>query len=130
MGEWHHPAHFTGMAKAFAKTERAVNVQHAADHLLPHMRTAATAYGYTLALHGSMVRDLDLIAVPWRDDACDATKLIEVLCDCIKQATGWGNCSDRKPEAKPHGRVAVTITASFMVTVDLSIMPREASHGN
>jgi hypothetical protein len=33
--------------------------------LLPELRRVAREYGYELGLHGSMTRDLDLIAAPW-----------------------------------------------------------------
>lgn len=39
----------------------------------------ARDHGYAIGLHGSMLRDLDLIAVPWRDDASAGVKLAEAI---------------------------------------------------
>lgn len=33
-----------------------------------HLKDIAEEYGYNLLIHGSMQRDLDLVAVPWRDN--------------------------------------------------------------
>jgi len=34
------------------------------------MKQIAESYGYNLIVHGSMNRDLDLIAIPWNDHCC------------------------------------------------------------
>jgi hypothetical protein len=34
------------------------------------MKQIAESYGYNLVVHGSMNRDLDLIAIPWNDHCC------------------------------------------------------------
>jgi len=39
----------------------------------------AKEFGYNLVLHGSMNRDLDLIAIPWVDDPKDEFELIQAL---------------------------------------------------
>ena len=41
-----------------------------------YMKEIAEYYGYNLVIHGSMNRDLDLIAIPWRDDPGDEQKMI------------------------------------------------------
>lgn len=41
-------------------------------HLYPSLVVDARELGYALALHGSMARDLDLVAIPWTDDAASA----------------------------------------------------------
>ena len=43
----------------------------------------ATEHGYSLAIHGSMIRDCDLIAVPWIEDASSAVDLILALKEAI-----------------------------------------------
>lgn len=123
MGEWHWPQHYTQAAKDYHRYERAMMVKHLVDVALPAIRQDATAFGYSLALHGSLVRDLDLVAIPWRDDACDAEKLIQVVTEAVKRQTGWGHPSKERT-LKPHGRIAVTIIATAEVHIDLSIMPR------
>lgn len=124
MGDWHHPPHFSEDARAFEVESRRRAVAHFVETALPHMRVVARMLGYTIAVHGTLVRDLDLIAVPWTDEAVDPEKLITALCVEIKRRTGWGNRGHGELEKKPHGRVALTITATWHMHIDLSIMPR------
>lgn len=87
-------------------------------------RTLAWAEGYAIAFHGSFTRDLDLIAIPWTEAACEPDHLLRR----IESATGLKNISDQ-PGKKPHGRLAWTLTFSTFGDprfVDLSIMPRVA----
>lgn len=78
-------------------------------------------HGYAMALHGSMARDLDIIAVPWTEDAADADTLLGAL----KTALEAYSDSDhkREPGVKPHGRVAHTLDL-WGGFIDLSVMPR------
>lgn len=39
----------------------------------------AREHGYTLAIHGSVLTDLDLIAVPWVDHPSDAITVMEAI---------------------------------------------------
>lgn len=39
----------------------------------------ARAHGYALAMHGSLIADCDLIAVPWVESACSDEELAEAL---------------------------------------------------
>ena len=41
------------------------------------LKVIAKEYGYNLVLHGSMNRDLDLIAIPWTDTPADEFKMIQ-----------------------------------------------------
>ncbi len=91
--------------------------------LYPVMVDLAREYGYALALHGSMVRDLDLIAVPWTCDAASAQELVVAI-------QGYFNllfdCSDVDgPELKSHGRLAWSFQLGNGLYVDLSVTPRE-----
>lgn len=38
--------------------------------LYEELKDIAKLYGYNLVIHGSMNRDLDLIAIPWEDHCC------------------------------------------------------------
>lgn len=66
--------------------------------LLPALTRAAKSNGYALAVHGSMRRDLDLVAVPWP--------------------------GTQDPAQKPHGRLAWAIHLGGGPYIDLSVMPR------
>jgi len=73
--------------------------------------------GYTIAVHGSLGYDLDLIAAPWTEDAVDHETLIQTILDFI-----GGTCVDKGTE-KPHGRRAYTLSFGGGPHIDLSIMP-------
>lgn len=92
----------------------------------------AREHGYALAPHGSIIRDFDLIAVPWTPEATDALTLIKAL----KAVTGGVSARtdmdeyfpDCDPTPKPHGRVAYSIHFTEKGAqgpyLDVSVMPR------
>ncbi len=127
MGEWRHPDHYSDYAKAYAVERMRSEISVFLDHCLPHLRDAARANGYALAVHGSLSRDLDLIAVPWTDEAAPLTDIVAALAEATKKATGWGHVTGRSDNSwrtdKPHGRIAVTILASAELSLDISFMP-------
>jgi hypothetical protein len=86
----------------------------------------AWRHGYALALHGSMARDLDLVAVPWTDDADDPDKLIA---DFVKFVIAHADVSihEPKPLIKPHGRMSYIIPVGFGGNhyLDVSVIPRK-----
>lgn len=84
----------------------------------------AWRHGYALALHGSMSRDLDLVAIPWTDDADDPGQLLESFRKFIVGKTEV-DLKIPLPTAKPHGRKAYSIPIGHDGHyLDLSIMPR------
>ena len=86
----------------------------------------AWRHGYALALHGSMSRDLDLIAIPWTDDADPPEKLLKAFINFVK---GKSKVSIKyyvsEVTEKPHGRKAYSIPIGHDGHyLDVSIMPR------
>lgn len=86
----------------------------------------AWRHGYALALHGSMSRDLDLIAIPWTEDADAPEKLLKAFVNFVK-----GNSKVKIKfylpgvTEKPHGRKAYAIPIGHDGHyLDVSIMPR------
>jgi hypothetical protein len=76
--------------------------------------------GYSIGIHGSLKRDVDLIAAPWTEEAVGNAELIDRLCAGLNAKRISG------PEYKPHGRVAVNLQVDgYVKTIDLSILPRE-----
>lgn len=77
--------------------------------VIPEMREAARVCGYAIGVHGSLRRDLDLIAVPWREDHASKDELARHLhraaCGIERQTYVW--------EQKPLGRVAVSFPVCF-----------------
>lgn len=85
-------------------------------------RCLAWAEGYAITFNGSFTRDLDLLAVPWTEHACDPEHLMRR----IEDAAGLKNIT-QKPGDKPHGRKAWTLVLPGFGDprwVDLSVMPR------
>ena len=92
--------------------------------LLPKLQEVARRHGYALPVHGSLQRDLDVVAVPWTDDASDPVALIKALAE---RAGGFIPEGQAKTGLKPHGRLAVTIYLGGQGGyIDLSVMPRAA----
>lgn len=101
--------------------------------LYPMLLQIAKDHGYTLAVHGSLHRDFDLIAVPWIESASDALTLIRAMRRETRTVTAHEK-SDRKwakdcsPTEKPHGRRAyslhVTNEGMYRGYLDISVMPR------
>jgi len=72
-----------------------------------------------------MARDLDLLAVPWTEDAADYNTLIDAI---MKVCDGFlierTSKTERNPTLKPHGRMAWSIHLDGGVFIDLSVMSR------
>jgi hypothetical protein len=114
--------------------ELVVAVHDLSDRVVSVLRPAALACGYALGVHGSLERDLDLIAAPWTDDAAAPLVLVMALQAAI--TTQIGECyRSAEVEQKPHGRLAWVLHFQSAVStpngaypfVDLSVMPRLAA---
>ena len=101
--------------------------------MVPHITEVARKFGYAIGLHGSMNRDLDLIAVPWTKQAAPAETLVEAIRDSVggfirndpETADNKYYPETRSPNEKPHGRRAWSIHFSgHRFYIDLSVMPR------
>lgn len=94
--------------------------------ILPAMRLAAKDCGYAITVHGTLNRDIDVVAVPWAEhNVSDAERLVTVLCGAIAGVVGRCNKSSEWTE-KPHGRRAKTLLVwcgQNTADIDLSIMP-------
>lgn len=98
---------------------------------LPAIRETARRHGYAIGVHGSMRRDMDLIAAPWCDGASDPDTLAHAIADA---ACGITIASSYDWEQKPAGRVATSIPICWTHRpgvpgdghIDLSVMPQAA----
>jgi hypothetical protein len=126
--------------------------------LIGPLREAARKLGYAIGVHGTLKRDIDLIACPWTSDAVSAKVLARAVQAVARQIVGYaephpfeatrssnpkwfrdGLAGDVEGHgriyAKPHGRRCW----SFYLTpthdgpyIDLSVFPRysqESSDG-
>jgi len=67
--------------------------------IYPQLARTARSKGYALALHGSLQRDLDLVAIPWTKSAIPAQQLIQALAADFDLEP---NHPIEKPRRKPH----------------------------
>lgn len=105
--------------------------------LIPELARAGREVGYAIAVHGSLAKDLDIIAVPWTPEAVSAERVVMHLMAAVygtmrnggrvgadgKMETSHGS----EPTVKPHGRLAWTIhIGRENLYLDVSVMPRAA----
>jgi len=110
------------------------------ERLITPLRAVARAHGYALAVHGSLARDIDLIAVPWGHEVSIAAALVEAIRATAENVTGYTafikndpradpcDFTRRNPEPKFHGRLGWSIyvkgrTGGYQTYIDLSVMP-------
>lgn len=71
-----------------------------------HLKDIAKEYGYNLVPHGSMDRDLDLIAIPWVDNPRDEILMIQ---DFQEYLTGIKTTNLKHDGILPGGRKSYII---------------------
>lgn len=113
--------------------ERAQKCKEMYEGLIAALRYTARRCGYAIAVHGSVQRDIDLIACPWRDTAISGDRLIENLVEVCRAVCGTARLreDDRNPEKKDCGRAAWSIYLSAHDDgpyLDISVMPRNGTY--
>jgi len=101
---------------------REANFAPAYCSLYPEFAEIARKHGYALAIHGSLERDMDLVAIPWTDSASDPQAIVDAIVSefSITQANGW--------TTREHGRLVTTLVFAFGdCFIDLSFMPVRAA---
>ena len=91
-------------------------------------------YGYTVCTHGSLKRDIDLVLIPWTDEAKDHITLIEAVREHIRKRFGKADLHPLERDEyflsgcignKPHGRLVWTFYIDDEIYFDISVMPRK-----
>ena len=96
--------------------------------ILPRIREAAKKLGYAIAIHGTLTRDLDILAVPWVKEAVEPMVLVNMIADVVggyvigDRTDERGYVSDH-PTEQPHGRMSWNICWGGKAFIDLSVMP-------
>jgi len=123
------------MRNAVRSPELSALCRHKAEMLIAPLRAVAIEHGYALTVHGSLERDIDLVAVPWTVGAVDQGAVVRAFVAEVRRVNGWANVADnvvdvdpydfskRCPEPKPHGRLGWSIHLGGGPYVDLSVMP-------
>lgn len=89
--------------------------------LWPDFRRAALEKGWAVALHGSMASDMDMMAMPWTENARPVGELVQALSDCI-DGTIWKDNHFKPHYNKPHKRIVYTVSIFSDFYIDLSVM--------
>lgn len=108
--------------------------------LYPMLQQIAKRHGYALAVHGSLHRDFDLVAIPWIEDASSRLTLIKAFKKATRAVT-WGVNTDKHkhyrdccPTEKPHGRFAYSLhfteAAGYGAYLDISVLPVRGKRGD
>lgn len=91
--------------------------------ILPIVKEAARKCGYAIGVHGSLRRDMDLIAVPWVERCTTPDKLSEEI-----QLAVVGAKSLTPPPViyKPHGRLGYRLHVGVYAYIDMSVIPPDS----
>jgi hypothetical protein len=101
------------------------------DRLIEPLRITARFAGYALAVHGSLQRDIDLIACPW-GDSVEARVLAERLRVTAEAVVGYAQSHELgkdkyglngSPGSKDYGRLVWSFYLGGGPYIDLSVMP-------
>jgi len=90
----------------------------------------ARNHGYALTVHGSMLRDVDLVAVPWVRRCKAPSTLVKSLRGIVEAMAGREKVYVRvsgKPSSKPHGRLAWSLYFSRDAYLDISVVSASLS---
>ena len=90
------------------------------DVMMPQFRTVCRTHGYAVAVHGSLSRDIDLVLVPWVDNASEPETVVEEMKAIITSHVGacyytGATIHDPvpNPTEKPHGRLCWSIITGY-----------------
>lgn len=85
------------------------------------LRKAALDCGWALGLHGSLSNDMDIMAMPWIEDAKPVEVMIQALSDC------FGDSPFKEHHTVPHfdkpnGRVVYTMSIWSDFYLDINVI--------
>ncbi len=94
------------------------------------MERVAARHGWCLTIHGSMVRDLDVVLIPWTDDAEPEEVVLDAIDKFIKGTDYYRESKKHRGKLhateKPYGRKAYSVYVGISgYYLDISVMPRK-----
>lgn len=90
-------------------------------------RQAAMDCGWALGLHGSLNSDMDIMAMPWVEDAMTADDMISHLIEVCFGGSVWAQPPHFKKSDsgdKPNGRVVYTIPIFSDFYLDINVISK------
>lgn len=118
-GEGQQPDIPGGIAKDHARAKRPV-IAYAC--LYPKLAAVAREHGYALAMHGSLVADCDLVAVPWIAEASSGDDLARALAVAAPGYLILDTSDNRPAGVRKH-----VIHLGGGPYIDLAVCPQSAS---
>lgn len=99
-------------------------VKALARRIIRPLRERAKVLGYAIAVHGSLERDIDLIAAPWTDQAVAPEALASSLRQVVDKLYPISlEVGPNLSHPKPHGRLCWSWWIRNWTYIDLSILP-------
>jgi hypothetical protein len=89
--------------------------------ILPDLINTARYCGWALGLHGSLASDMDLMAMPWTEDAKPVEDMIQSLSDCFTESPFKEHHTIPHYD-KPNGRVVYTMSIWSDYYLDINII--------
>lgn len=89
--------------------------------ILPDLKAAALNCGWALGLHGSLANDMDLMAMPWTENATSVEEMIQALSDCFTD-NPFKNEHIVPHYDKPNNRVVYTISIWSDFYLDINVI--------
>jgi len=88
--------------------------------MYPDLAAIFQRHGYALAVHGSLARDFDLIAVAWAVEVSEPSAVLDAVIEKFAVTV-----SPDSPAVRNHGRKAYTLICGFgNCQMDVSFLPR------
>lgn len=85
------------------------------------IRSCAFKCGWAVALHGSLASDMDIMAMPWVEDAAPFEELVKRITELFTYDDYGYTITYNE---KPHGRIVATIPIWSDFYLDISTMER------
>lgn len=109
---------------------KATKIKWYLERILGPIRMVAREHGYAVAVHGSLVRDIDLIAAPWVEECSSQKVVAEAIRETAAKILGYAigpSSHDVKMEGdalKHHGRRCFSyyLPGPEGIYIDLSVM--------
>ena len=89
--------------------------------ILEDLKKAALNCGWALGLHGSLANDMDIMAMPWTEDATPVEVMIQDLSDCFTE-NPFKDQHTVPHYNKPNNRVVYTMNIYADFYLDINVI--------